>query len=441
LELVVPAREIAESPRSSYPRIFPEVRFLSEKARILKVMLGTSTFSANKGIEIRTLCSMRNSALKAFWVLLAAVNLTAAEETQDRALAILRDNCLACHSKAASMSGLDLSTRESALKGGQRGPAIVPGRASDSRLYQAVRRTTPLAMPPTKSLAEADIEVLRPWIEAGAPWVQQTASPAPASTWWAFQKPVRPEVPTSGQTWSRNAIDKFVFKKLAENGLKPALPANRPTLLRRLYYDLTGLPPTAEEVRAFVEDPSPDAYSKRVDQLLASPHYGEKWGRHWLDLVRYSDTAGFELDSYIADAWRYRDWVIQSFNNDKPYDRFIREQIAGDEFFPEDPVAQTGTGFFCVGPNRDLFPDQSDINREETLTDFVDTTSSVFLGLTAGCARCHDHKFDPISQRDYYRVQAVFAPFVKTRVPLDRLTSLGFETAENVRELKLREIG
>ena len=409
---------------------------------MLRTTLGTQTLAAGSRIELRRLCSARNPVLRAFWVLLAvATNLAAADETQDRALAILRDHCLACHSKATIMSGLDLSTRESALKGGQRGPALVPGRAGDSRLYQAVRRTTPLAMPPTKPLAEADIEVLRQWIEAGATWAQPKASSAPASTWWAFQKPLRPEVPTSGQAWSRNAIDEFVFKKLAENGLKPAPPANRPTLLRRLYYDLTGLPPTAEEVRAFVEDPSPDAYSKRVDQLLASPHYGEKWGRHWLDLVRYSDTAGFELDSYIADAWRYRDWVIQSFNNDKPYDRFIREQIAGDEFFPEDPVAQTGTGFFCVGPNRDLFPDQSDINREETLTDFVDTTSSVFLGLTAGCARCHDHKFDPISQRDYYRVQAVFAPFVKTRVPLDRLTSLGFETAENVREIKLREIG
>ncbi len=402
----------------------------------------TCPLAAIKGIVHLVVCSIGSPVLRACCIVLAvAANLTAAEETRDRALAILRDHCLACHSKAAVMSGLDLSTRESALKGGQHGPAIIPGRAADSRLYQAVRRTTPLAMPPTKALAEADIEVLRQWIESGAPWAQQSVSSAPTSTWWAFRKPIRPEIPQSDASWARNAIDEFVLKKLAENGLKPAPQASRPVLLRRLYCDLTGLPPTADEVRAFVADESAAAYSKRVDQLLASSHYGEKWGRHWLDLVRYSDTAGFELDSYIADAWRYRDWVIQSFNNDKPYDRSIREQIAGDEFFPEDPVAQTGTGFFCVGPNRDLFPDQSDINREETLTDFVDTTSSVFLGLTAGCARCHDHKFDPISQRDYYRIQAVFAPFVKTRVPLDRLTSLGFETAENVREIKLREIG
>ena len=157
--------------------------------------------------------------------------------------------------------------------------------------------------------------------------------------------------------------------------------------------------------------------------------------------MRYSDTAGFELDSYIHDAWRYRDWVIQSFNSDKPYDRFIREQIAADELYPEDPVARTGTGYYCVGPNRDLFPDQADINREETLTDYVDTTSAVFLGLTAGCARCHDHKFDPISQEDHYRVRAIFAPAVKTKITLNRLSSLGFDVGESNREWKLREIG
>ena len=157
--------------------------------------------------------------------------------------------------------------------------------------------------------------------------------------------------------------------------------------------------------------------------------------------MRYADTAGFELDSYVADAYRYRDYVIDAFNKDTPYDRFIREQIAADEFFPEEPAAVTGTGYYCVGPNRDLFPDQADINRVETLTDWVDTTSSVFLGLSAGCARCHDHKFDPISQRDYYRVQALFAPAVKTQIWLNRLGSLGYAVAENIREIKLREIG
>jgi Protein of unknown function (DUF1553)/Protein of unknown function (DUF1549)/Planctomycete cytochrome C len=360
-----------------------------------------------------------------------------------RAVSVLQEQCLPCHGESTAMSGLKLTSRQLVLKGGMRGPALVPGKAEASLLFQAVSQTEKLSMPPGKKLRVEDIALLREWIEAGAAWPQgaSTLENMTGSTWWAFRRPVRPEVPRSGHEWVRNAIDEFVLKKLTENGLKPAREATRPTLIRRLYYDLTGLPPSADEMRAFVEDKSADAYAKQVDRLLASPHYGEKWGRHWLDLVRYSDTAGFELDSYIADAWRYRDWVIESFNNDKPYDRFIREQIAGDEFFPEDPVAQTGTGFFCVGPNRDLFPDQSDINREETLTDFVDTTASVFLGLTAGCARCHDHKFDPISQRDYFRVQAIFAPFAKTRIPLDRLSSLAFDTAENVREIKLREIG
>ena len=360
-----------------------------------------------------------------------------------RAVSVLQEQCLPCHGESTAMSGLKLTSRELVLKGGTRGPALVPGKAEASLLFQAVSHTEKLSMPPGKKLRAEDVALLREWIVAGAAWPQAAATleNMTASTWWAFRKPVRPEVLRSGHEWVRNPIDEFVLNKLVENGLKPASEASRPTLIRRLYYDLTGLPPSAEEVRVFVEDQSADAYAKQVDRLLASSHYGEKWGRHWLDLVRYSDTAGFELDSYIADAWRYRDWVIESFNSDKPYDRFIREQIAGDEFFAEDPVAQTGTGFFCVGPNRDLFPDQSDINREETLTDFVDTTASVFLALTAGCARCHDHKFDPISQRDYFRVQAIFEPFAKTRIPLDRLSSLAFDTAENVREIKLREIG
>jgi len=341
------------------------------------------------------------------------------------------------------MSGLKLASRELLLSGGTRGPSVTPGNAGTSLLFQAVNHTGKLSMPPGKKLRAEDIAVLREWIEAGAAWPKEGSVPdkSPASTWWAFQKPKRPEVPTFADGVARTPIDAFIQQKLKTQGLKPAAEADRSTLIRRAYLDLHGLPPTAEQVQAFVSDTTPNAYERLIYRLLESPRYGEKWGRHWLDLVRYSDTAGFELDSYIPDAWRYRDWVIQSFNDDKPYDRFIREQIAGDEFSPEDPVAQTGTGFFSVGPNRDLFPDQSDINREETLTDFADTTSSVFLSLTAGCARCHDHKFDPISQRDYYRLQAVFAPFIKTKIPLNRLASLGYDVAENVREIKLREIG
>jgi hypothetical protein len=341
-----------------------------------------------------------------------------------------------------ALSGLDLTSREGLLKGGSRGPAVTVGKSADSRLIEAVERKGKLAMPPAAPLAASEIEVLKRWIDRGAEWPEASAAkPAPRTTWWAFQKVVRPEVSRSGDPWVKNEVDEFIVEKLKANALQPSPAAPRATLARRVYFDLWGLPPTRDQIREFVEDRSPDAWSKLVDKLLASPHYGEKWGRHWLDLVRYSDTAGFELDSYIHDAWRYRDWVVQAFNEDKPYDRFIEEQIAADELFPEDPQARTGTGLYCIGPNRDLFPDQADINREEILTDWVDTTSAVFLGLTAGCARCHDHKFDPISQEDYYRVRALFAPAAKVKVPLDRLTSLGFDVGESVREWKLREIG
>ena len=364
----------------------------------------------------------------------------AAADPATRALEILSSNCAQCHAKALTMAGLDLSSREAMLQGGTRGAAVVPGNAAASRLIAAVERKDPkLAMPPTKALAPADVAVLRQWIDSGAAWPEGIA--VKKSTWWSLQKPVRPSAPRSGDTWARNEIDEFVLAKLRASGLKPAPEADRRTLIRRLTFDLTGLPPTPAEVKAFEADRSADAWTKLVERLLGSPRYGEKWGRHWLDLARYSDTAGFELDSYIHDAWRYRDYVIQAFNQDKPYDRFIREQIAGDELFLEDPASQTGTGLYCVGPNRDLFPDQADINREEILTDYVDTTSSVFLGLTAGCARCHDHKFDPISQRDHYRIRAIFAPAVKTAIPLNRLGSLGHLVGESVREWKLREVG
>lgn len=376
-------------------------------------------------------------------VLLTAGFAGAADDDPAKATEILRANCHQCHSKAMAMSGLDLSNRDSALKGGTRGPSIVPGNPAGSRLIEAVERKGKLVMPPSKVLAADEVATLRRWIEGGVVWPEtSTRSAAPQqASWWAFQKVVKPTVAKAIDPGGKNEVDTFVLAQLKSQGLRPSRQASKAALIRRAYFDLWGLPPTAEQVRAFEEDRAPDAWSKLIDKLLASPHYGEKWGRHWLDLVRYADTAGFELDTYIQDAWRYRDWVIQAFNIDKPYDRFIREQIAADELFPEDPVAHTGTGMYCVGPNRDLFPDQADINREEILTDYVDTTSSVFLGLTAGCARCHDHKFDPITQEDHYRIRAVFAPAVKVKVALSRLDSLGFDVNENVREWKLREVG
>ena len=238
----------------------------------------------------------------------------------------------------------------------------------------------------------------------------------------------------------RTPIDGFIAAKLAEQKLKPAKEADRLDLIRRAYLDLHGLPPTAEQVEKFVADPAPDAYEKLIDELLASPRYGEKWGRHWLDLARYGDTAGFEQDPYLLYAWRYRDYVIDSFNNDKPYDRFVKEQIGGDELYPDDPPSMSGTGFYTVGPNRDMLYKVEDINRVETLIDWVDTTGSVFLGLTVGCARCHDHKFDPIPQRDYMALQAIFQPAEKTRVFLQYDPARGYDLAEVGRQVRLYEI-
>ena len=331
-----------------------------------------------------------------------------ADDLPNRAVQVLQSQCGGCHGSNTAMSGLRIDSRDALLKGGTRGSAIKPGSSQSSLLIQAVSHSGKLVMPPGKKIDAADAELLARWVDSGAFWPE-------ASKWWSFQSPVRPAVPSSSDSWVRTPIDAFILPKLQAAKLQPAAEADRRTTIRRLYFDLHGLPPTAEAIEKFVDDKSADAYEKLVDQLLASPRYGEKWGRHWLDLVRYGDTSGFEQDPYLLYAWRYRDYVIDSFNQDKPYDRFVKEQIAGDELYPDDPVAQTGTGYYTVGPNRDMLYKVEDVNRLETLTDYVDTTGSVFLGLTVGCARCHDHKFDPIPQRDYYRMQAIFVPAEKTR--------------------------
>ncbi len=227
--------------------------------------------------------------------------------------------------------------------------------------------------------------------------------------WWAFQKVTKPAVPAVQNTaWTRNPIDAFVLAKLEDKGIKPSAEANRVTLLRRLSLDLTGMPPTPEETQAFLADSSPNAYEKQVERLLASPRYGERWARHWLDLARYADSNGFKADETRPHVWRYRDYVIKSFNNDKPYSRFVQEQIAGDEMFPGDLDAKVAVAF-----NRH-FPDESNaanimLRRQELLNDITDTVAATFLGVTVACARCHDHKFDPILHKDYYRLSAFFA--------------------------------
>lgn len=247
---------------------------------------------------------------------------------------------------------------------------------------------------------------------AAIAWVdreQEEAFIGKRRTWWAFRPPVKPPVPALSSSWIRNPIDAFILEALQSKQLTPSPELDRARLLRRLTLDVTGLPPTPEEVEAFLRDSSPDAYEKAVERLLASPHYGERWAQRWLDVVRYADTNGYELDAYRPHAWRYRDYVIASFNKDKPYDRFLMEQIAGDELWPHDKEALIATGFHRAGPIHIVGGNQDEeMNRQEVLSEMVYGVGSVFLGMTIQCAKCHNHKFDPISQADYYRLQAIF---------------------------------
>lgn len=352
------------------------------------------------------------------------------------ARSIIEAKCLACHG-AARMSDLDLRERASILKGGKRGASVVPGKADESLLYKAVKRDGEIQMPPGKStLTAAEVDTLRDWINAGAKWDAAPAAAAP--TWWSFKKPVRPPVPAVKSTAAvRNPIDAFILAKVEEKGLKTAAPADRRALARRAYFDLHGLPPTPEQVDEFVKDESPNAFEKLVDRLLASPRYGERWGRQYLDLIRYADTSGFETDHFYTTAWRYRDWVIASFNSDKPYNTFAQEQIAADELWStsvdlegtsrlpkekeENLNRRIGTGLFTLGAFPIEYTYYGDQYRAEWQADAVDTVGAAFLGLTVGCARCHDHKFDPITNRDYYRMTALFAGSTERELPLGSL--------------------
>ncbi|MBM3459874.1 MAG: DUF1549 domain-containing protein, partial [Armatimonadetes bacterium] len=264
-------------------------------------------------------------------------------------------------------------------------------------------------MPPTGALPDAEVAVLRAWIAAGASYPVGVAKSTPGDAkWWAFQPIRQTPPPALRDSWVRNPVDAFILARLRAAKLQPAPEADRVTLIRRATFDLHGLPPTPEEVEQFVNDRAPDAFEKLVDRLLASPRYGERQARHWLDLSRFAESEGFKADETRPNAWRFRDYVIQSFHADKPYSRFVQEQIAGDELYPDDPAALVATGF-----NRH-WADESNarnipLRRQEILNDITDTVSSVFLGMTVGCARCHDHKYDPIPQKDYYRLQAFFA--------------------------------
>ena len=336
------------------------------------------------------------------------------------------------------MSGLDLRHRETMLEGGGKGPALVPGKAEESLLFLAASHGGELKMPPGKPpLPSQDLDALRDWIDGGAPWDSTAAAGGSAEpAWWSLRRPRRTPVPTvSNQGRVRNPIDAFILAELESQGLEPAPEADKRTLIRRAAFDLTGLPPTPGQVDRFLQDASPNVYDKLIRDLLASPRYGERWARHWLDLVRYADSGGYETDEYFPNSWRYRDYVIKSLNENKPYDRFLQEQIAGDELWPDDLElhdnyygispeklehleARIGTGLYTFGP--EIVESLLDAPKlaYERMTDWVDTTGAVFMGLTLACARCHDHKFDPVSQRDYFRLQAVFAASDAMEVPV-----------------------
>jgi hypothetical protein len=344
---------------------------------------------------------------------------------------ILQKSCLGCHGVGTRMAKLDLRSRESAIKGGSKGTAIVPGKAAESLLFKLVSGSRAPVMPPQGKLPAGDIEKLRRWIDGGAPWTGAAIEKAQAQVWWSFKPPVQPAIPRPKRAaWVRNPVDAFILAKLEAKGLKPSPTAPRRVLIRRVYQDLIGIPPTPEEVRAFEADGSPDAWEKVVDRLLASPHYGERWGRHWLDLVRFAESSGFEGDKDRPLAWRYRDYVIRSFNADKPYDEFVREQIAGDELKPGDREAIIATGFLACGPE-DFAMAKLPQTRADELDDIVSTTGSAVLGLTIGCARCHDHKYDPVSQQDYYRLQAIFHPTERREIDIPTMAELQQIQARN----------
>ena len=372
----------------------------------------------------------------------AADESTGIKYFEEKVRPLLIARCYECHSADAKElgGGLLLDAKAGWQQGGDNGPAIVPGKPKASLLLRAISYADEsLQMPPKGKLAQSEIDILTKWIEQGAPDPRdgQATRPAPQTIdiaegrkYWAFQPlaDVQPpevvvalrETKHQAEQDGDNAIDKFVFAKLAEHKLSPSPRADRRTLLRRAYFTVIGLPPTYDEVQAFESDTSPDAWEKVIDRLLASPHYGERWGRHWLDLARFGESHGFEHDYDRPTAYHYRDFVIKALNQDLPYATFVRWQLAGDEIAPDNPLALMATGFLAAGVHAtQITANQVEKERYDELDDMLATTSTAMLGLTVGCARCHDHKFDPIPNVDYYRLLSTFTTTVRSEMEID----------------------
>jgi hypothetical protein len=332
---------------------------------------------------------------------------------------ILTRSCVTCHGSQKQRGGLRLDTTAGLRQGGDSGPAVVPGDSSHSRLYQMITGTNERCMPPKgPRLTAAEINRIKAWIDQGARFPMAGDQGARVDvTHWSFQPVPRPRVPSIRHTWVRNPIDAFILARLEKEGLTPAPEADRVTLLRRLALDLTGLPPTPAEIDAFVRDRRPDAWERQVDRLLASPHYGERWGRHWLDLARYADSNGYSIDS-PRTIWPYRDWVIAALNRDLPFDRFTIEQLAGDLLPGSTRDQKVATGFHRNTPINEEGGIDLEQFRVEAVVDRVNTTGAVWLGLTVGCCQCHSHKYDPFTQREYYQLFAFFNTQDEPALPL-----------------------
>ncbi len=365
--------------------------------------------------------------LSAFFAVLFYLNISSAarcfasnkpsQPDIDQVMSLFKSACYSCHSSQQQMGGLRLDSREALLKGGGRGPAITSAHPDQSLLIKAINYSDKtLQMPPGGKLSTAQIDLITEWIKSGAKW-PDLASKLTLKPHWAFLPLKKPGIPAvKNKHWIRTPIDAFILSTLEKSNITPSSRADRRTLIRRAAYDLTGLPPTPSEMERFLKDSSANAYNKLIDRLLDSPRYGERWGRHWLDIAHYGDTHGYDKDTRRDNAWPYRDYVISAFNSDKPYSRFIEEQIAGDVLFPTSPQALIATGFVAAGPwdvvgNLEL--KAGTVEREKTRLldrdDMAANTFATFESMTVHCARCHDHKFDPIPQRDYYKLQAVFS--------------------------------
>lgn len=358
---------------------------------------------------------------------------------------LLVEHCQKCHGPKKQEAGLRLDSRQAILKGGDSGPAVVPGKPDESLLIGAVRHTGDVKMPPAGKLKDRQIVALTQWVREGAVWPATEATDEKlAEIWrrhWAFQPIAKPALPSVRDgSWERTPIDRFVLAKLEASALTPSPQADRRTLIRRVTYDLTGLPPAPEEVDSFVNDPAPDAYARLVDRLLESPQYGEQWARHWLDVARYADTKGYiyaREQRFWVHASAYRDWVVNAFNGDLPYDRFLMLQVAADQAAPDDRAASAAMGFLTLGRRflgvtHDIFDDRIDVVTRGT------------MGLTVACARCHDHKYDPIPTADYYSLYGVFLNSTERMAPIAEPAArdeayAAFEKELEARQTKLRE--